>query len=246
MPIMPPELTPSPRSAIVLRPDIAADSRHRCGRAARFDCIHRVRSTLRKMFAAVLPLSKARRQGPASLVGHDGCEQTLVCGPPGSGTGIGAVDERGEASKGWRRTFSRRLPFEPAAERSMRFNPLTEIRQGRPHDEWDARKLADLVVSPDDGEEALESLMVALILHFFYAETDKSFTGISRFLTDPARPVRGQLHRMLETRHLSDGVHPVVATGARRALGLSPSERVRVLARAVSSLSICREPRCRP
>jgi hypothetical protein len=241
--IMPPEPTPSPRSAIVLRQDIGADSRRLHRRAARFDCIHRVRWALRRMLAAVLPLSKARRQGPASLVAHDGREQTLVCGPPGSGTGIGAVDER---SEGWRRTFSRRSPFEPAAERSMRFNPLTEIRHGRPHDEWDARKLAEIVVSPDDGEEALESLMVALILHFFYAEADKSFEGIRTFLTDPARPVRGQLHRMLNTRHLSDGVHPVVASGARRALGLSPSERARVLARAVSSLSICREPQSRP
>lgn len=236
-------------------------------RSARFDRLRRLRSAFGRMLTAVLPLTKGRRQGPSfagdspglltdgstipegSLIGQDGGEHVIAFAPVRSGMGVGVVapiprDERRGADEGWRSTFCPRSPFRPGAGPSMRFNPLTEIRRGCPHDERDARKLAGLVVSPDDGEEALESLMVALILHFFYAEADKSFAGIARFLTDPTRPVRRQFYRMLNTRHLSNGVHPVVASGARRALGLSPSERVRVLARAVSSLSLCLEARC--
>lgn len=196
---------------------------------------------------------------------HEGPEHVLTFAPTRSGKGVGLVvptllswpasavihDIKGEnwqLTAGWRARFSHCLLFNPTDGRSAAYNPLLEVRRGA-HEVRDVQNIADILVDPEGAlerrnhwEKTSHALLVGAILHVLYAGEDKSLRGVANFLSDPACPFEVTLHRMMTTKHLDDGPHPVVASAAREVLNKADNERSGVLSTAMSFLGLYRDP----
>ena len=196
---------------------------------------------------------------------HDGPEHVLTVAPTRSGKGVGLVvptllswpfsvvvhDIKGEnwhLTAGWRSRFSHCLLFNPTDPRSAAYNPLLEVRRGA-HEVRDVQNIADILVDPEGAlerrnhwEKTSHALLVGAILHVLYAGEDKTLRGVASFLSDPACSFEVTLHRMMTTKHLGDGPHPVVASAAREVLNKSDNERSGVLSTAMSFLGLYRDP----
>ena len=196
---------------------------------------------------------------------HEGPEHVMAFAPTRSGKGVGLViptllswpgsavihDIKGEnwnLTAGWRSRFSHCLLFNPTDARSAAYNPLLEVRRGM-HEVRDVQNIADILVDPEGAlerrnhwEKTSHALLVGAILHVLYAGEDKTLRGVANFLSDPASPFEVTLHRMMTTRHLGDGPHPVVASAAREVLNKSENERSGVLSTAMSFLGLYRDP----
>lgn len=196
---------------------------------------------------------------------HEGPEHVLTFAPTRSGKGVGLVvptllswpasavihDIKGEnwqLTAGWRARFSHCLLFNPTDAKSAAYNPLLEVRRGA-HEVRDVQNIADILVDPEGAlerrnhwEKTSHALLVGAILHVLYADEDKSLRGVANFLSDPACPFEVTLHRMMTTKHLADGPHPVVASAAREVLNKADNERSGVLSTAMSFLGLYRDP----
>ena len=197
---------------------------------------------------------------------HAGPEHVMAFAPTRSGKGVGLVvptllswtgsaiihDIKGEnwdLTSGWRARFSRCVRFDPTDRSSPRYNPLMAVRRGE-HEVRDVQNIADILVDPEGSlerrnhwEKTGHALLVGVILHVLYAETDKTLCGCVRFLSDPKRPFTVTLRAMMTTPHLGEkGVHPIVAQAARELLNKSENERSGVLSTAMSFLSLYRDP----
>ena len=200
---------------------------------------------------------------------HDGPEHVMAFAPTRSGKGVGLVvptllvwpgstivhDIKGEnwrLTAGWRARFSHCLCFNPTDPRSVRFNPLLEVRRGR-FEVRDVQNIADILVDPDGAldrrnhwERTGHALLVGVILHVLYAERRKTLAQVATTLSDPAYSFEQTLTRMLHTphvrRHGTDQPHPVVAQVARELLNKSDNERSGVLSTAMSFLALYRDP----
>ena len=197
---------------------------------------------------------------------HDGPEHVLCFAPTRSGKGVGLVvptlltwpgsvivhDIKGEnwgLTAGFRAGHGRVLLFDPTDAKSSAYNPLLEVRRG----DWEVRdvqNIADILVDPEGAldkrnhwEKTSHSLLVGVILHVLYAETDKTLAGVANFLSDPKRSMEATLRAMMSTPHLGEaGVHPVIASSARELLNKSDNERSGVLSTAMSFLGLYRDP----
>src|SRR5271165_6393742 len=197
---------------------------------------------------------------------HDGPEHVLCFAPTRSGKGVGLVvptlltwpgsaivhDIKGEnwtLTAGWRVRFGQVLLFDPTNAASAAYNPWLEVRRG----EWEVRdvqNIADVLVDPEGAlerrnhwEKTSHSLLVGAILHVLYAEADKTLAGVANFLSDPRQPIETTLRAMMTTPHLGErGVHPVIASSARKLLNKSDNERSGVLSTAMSFLGLYRDP----
>lgn len=196
---------------------------------------------------------------------HDGPEHVLCFAPTRSGKGVGLVvptlltwpgsaivhDIKGEnwrLTAGWRARFGRVLLFDPTNPNSSAYNPLLEVRRGDA-EVRDVQNVADILVDPEGAlerrnhwEKTSHSLLVGVILHVLYAEEEKTLAGVANFLSDPRRPTETTLQAMMETAHLGDRPHPVVASAARELLNKSENERSGVLSTAMSFLGLYRDP----
>ena len=200
---------------------------------------------------------------------HDGPEHVLAFAPTRSGKGVGLViptlltwphstvihDIKGEnwqLTAGFRSTFSHCLLFNPADPKSARYNPLLEVRKG----EWEVRdvqNIADILVDPEGAlerrnhwEKTSHALLVGVILHVLYSESEKTLARVASFLSDPSRSIERTLRVMMATNHLGTDkepvVHPVIASVARELLNKSENERSGVLSTAMSFLGLYRDP----
>ena len=200
-----------------------------------------------------------------ALVRHDGPEHVFCFAPTRSGKGVGLVvptlltwphsvlvydikKENWALTAGWRRQFSRTWRFEPTAIDSVRFNPLFEIRKGL-CEVRDTQNIADILVDPtgdkdtrDHWQTTAHSLLCGAILHVLYAEADKTLAGVAAVLSDPGATQTQTLRRMIATRHLEGGPHPLVAQAAREMLNKSDNERSGVFSTAMSCLGLYRDP----
>jgi type IV secretion system protein VirD4 len=196
---------------------------------------------------------------------HDGPEHVLCFAPTRSGKGVGLViptlltwpgsaivhDIKGEnwqLTAGFRARFGRVLLFDPTNPRSAAYNPLLEVRRGDT-EVRDVQNVADILVDPEGAlerrnhwERTSHSLLVGAILHVLYVEKDKTLAGVANFLSDPDREILKVLQAMLETPHLGNRPHPVVASAARELLNKSENERSGVLSTAMSFLGLYRDP----
>ncbi|ULH06444.1 conjugal transfer protein TraG [Alcaligenes faecalis] len=210
-------------------------------------------------------LGKWVERKKAQYLRHDGPEHVMVFAPTRSGKGVGLVvptllswqgscvvhDIKGEnwtLTAGWRSRFSHCLLFNPTDIRSACYNPLLEVRRGT-HEVRDVQNIADILVDPEGAlerrnhwEKTSHALLVGAILHVLYASEDKTLRGVANFLSDPGCPFELTLHRMMQTQHLGDGPHPVVASAAREVLNKSDNERSGVLSTAMSFLGLYRDP----
>ena len=200
-----------------------------------------------------------------SYLRHEGPEHVMAFAPTRSGKGVGLVvptlltwpgsavihDIKGEnwtLTAGWRSRFSHCVLFNPTDARSAAYNPLLEVRRGA-HEVRDVQNIADILVDPEGAlekrnhwEKTSHALLVGAILHVLYAGSDKTLRGVANFLSDPARTFENALHRMMTTRHLPEGPHPVVASAAREVMNKSENERSGVLSTAMSFLGLYRDP----
>ncbi len=200
-----------------------------------------------------------------SYLRHEGPEHVMAFAPTRSGKGVGLVvptlltwpgsavihDIKGEnwtLTAGWRSRFSHCVLFNPTDARSAAYNPLLEVRRGA-HEVSDVQNIADILVDPEGAlekrnhwEKTSHALLVGAILHVLYAGSDKTLRGVANFLSDPARTFENALHRMMTTRHLPEGPHPVVASAAREVMNKSENERSGVLSTAMSFLGLYRDP----
>ena len=140
------------------------------------------------------------------------------------------------------------LLFDPTNALSAAYNPHLEVRRGDT-EVRDVQNVADILVDPEGAlerrnhwEKTSHSLLVGAILHVLYAEPDKTLAGVANFLSDPDREILKTLKAMMETRHLGDRPHPVVASAARELLNKSENERSGVLSTAMSFLGLYRDP----
>ncbi|RRH93268.1 conjugal transfer protein TraG [Mesorhizobium tamadayense] len=204
-----------------------------------------------------------------SYLRHDGPEHVVAFAPTRSGKGVGLVvptllswtgstvihdikGENWELTSGWRSKFSHCLLFNPTDPRSVRYNPLLEVRKG-PNEVRDVQNIADILVDPEGAlerrnhwEKTSHSLLVGAILHVLYAEEEKTLARVATFLSNPQRSFATTLQRMMATNHLGTTnkprVHPVVASAAREVLNKSENERSGVLSTAMSFLGLYRDP----
>jgi type IV secretion system protein VirD4 len=197
---------------------------------------------------------------------HAGPEHVIAFAPTRSGKGVGLVvptlltwphstvihdvnkRENWQLTAGWRSRFSYCLLFDPTDPNSAAYNPLLEVRRG-PTEVRDVQNIADILVDPEGAlerrshwEKTSHSLLVGAILHVLYAEEDKTLHGVANFLSSPQRHINQTLWRMMETRHLGDRPHPVVASAAREVLNKSENEASGVLSTAMSFLGLYRDP----
>jgi type IV secretion system protein VirD4 len=196
---------------------------------------------------------------------HDGPEHVLCFAPTRSGKGVGLVvpslltwpgsvlvhDIKGEnwtLTAGWRARFGPAIKFDPTDPASSAYNPLAEVRLGA-REVRDVQNIADILVDPEGAlerrnhwEKTSHALLVGVILHVLYVEPDKTLAGVAAFLSDPRRPIKTTLRRMMTAQHRKDGPHPVVAAAARELLNKSENERSGVLSTAMSFLGLYRDP----
>ena len=200
---------------------------------------------------------------------HDGPDHVIAFAPTRSGKGVGLViptllswthsavvhDIKGEnwqITSGWRALFSDCVRFDPTDKTSARFNPLMEVRKGD-REVSDVQNIADILVDPEGvleqrnhWEKTAHSLLVGVILHILYADSEKTLARAASFLSDPDRSFRATLAIMMHTNHVGTDdaprTHPVVAQCARELMNKSENELSGVLSTAMSFLSLYRDP----
>ena len=199
---------------------------------------------------------------------HDGSEHVLAFAPSRSGKGVGLVIptllnwtdnvvvhdikcENWEKTAGWRQHHlgSLCLRFDPTCTdgAAARFNPLAEVRTG-PQEVKDAQNVADILIDPagntprDHWDMTAHDLLVGVILHVIYGESNKTLAGCLNFLNPPDRDQESVLRSMIDTRLSRQLTQEVVAGAAQAVLSKAPNERASVLSTATRCLSLYRDP----
>ena len=211
-------------------------------------------------------------KGKLHYLRHSGPEHVLTYAPTRSGKGVGLViptllswpqsaliaDLKGELwelTAGWRQQHAHNkvLRFEPAAAQgTVRWNPLDEVRLGTEHDVADVQNLATILVDPDGRgleshwQKTSQALLVGVMLHALYQArndgTTTSLPAVDRMLADPQRPIAELWKDMTTYGHVNGQVHPVVGAAARDMLDRPEEEAGSVLSSAKSYLALYRDP----
>jgi type IV secretion system protein VirD4 len=212
------------------------------------------------------------RKGNLHYLRHSGPEHVLTYAPTRSGKGVGLViptllswphsaliaDLKGELwelTAGWRQQHAHNkvLRFEPAAAQgTVRWNPLDEVRLGTEHEVADVQNLATILVDPDGRgleshwQKTSQALLVGVMLHALYQArndgTTTSLPAVDRMLADPQRPIAELWKEMTTYGHVNGQVHPVVGAAARDMLDRPEEEAGSVLSSAKSYLALYRDP----
>jgi type IV secretion system protein VirD4 len=169
-------------------------------------------------------------------------------------------DEKGELwalTAGWRaqQAGNAVIRWEPGAvDGSAGFNFLEEVRLGTPHEVADAQNIAQMICDPNgDGIEGKDhwgktsfDLLSAVILHVMYkARADgrvASLADVAFALSDPDETSDALWEQMRTNRHLSTGMHGVVAAAGRDQLDRPEKERGSVLSSAKTYLTLVKDP----
>ncbi len=211
------------------------------------------------------------KRGRSHYLRHCGGEHVLCIAPTGSGKGVGLViptlltwpqstvitDLKGElwgATAGWRqqRGHNKVLRFEPAAQGSVHWNPLDEIRLGTAFEVGDVQNLVNLMVDPDGRglethwQKTSHALLVGVILHALYLakQTGKKATlqNVDRMLSDPQKALSELWHDMRFNLHCNGSQHELVSSSAMDMISRPIEEAGSVLSTAKSYLSLYRDP----
>jgi type IV secretion system protein VirD4 len=150
---------------------------------------------------------------------------------------------------------NRVLKFDPAAPiGSCSFNPLSEVRLGGEYEVADVQNLVTILVDPDGKglndhwAKTAHAFLTGVTLHLLYraknanAPHAASLYDVAMALSDPSRDIKALYDEMLESPHIGDQIHPVVAAAARDMLNRPDTERGSVLSSAMSYLSLYRDP----
>jgi type IV secretion system protein VirD4 len=215
--------------------------------------------------------SGQNKRGRSHYLRHSGGEHVLCIAPTGSGKGVGLViptlltwpqstvitDLKGElwgATAGWRqlRGHNKVLRFEPAAQGSVHWNPLDEIRLGTAFEVGDVQNLVNLMVDPDGRglethwQKTAHALLVGVILHALCLarQTGKKATlpMVDRMLSDPQKALSELWHDMRFNLHRNGSQHELVSSAAMDMISRPIEEAGSVLSTAKSYLSLYRDP----
>jgi type IV secretion system protein VirD4 len=86
-------------------------------------------------------------------------------------------------------------------------------------------------------------MLVGTILHVLYAEVGTTLAANANLLSDSRGPIETTLRATMATPRLgASGVHPVIASAARKLRNKSDNERSGVLSTTVSFRGLCRDP----
>lgn len=203
---------------------------------------------------------------------HDGPEHIAAIAPTRSGKGVGLVvptllswphsvivnDMKAELwamTSGWRKKYAGNvvLKFDPAAaEGSVSFNPLEEVRVGSLNEVGDVQNLVTIIVDPDGKglvdhwAKTAHAFLTGVILHLLYLSRQQGTTAtlekLAMALSDPTRPIDCLYDEMLKNCHQDGKQHPVIAAASRDMLNRGEEERGSVLSAAMSYLSLYRDP----
>ena len=203
---------------------------------------------------------------------HNGPEHVLTYAPTRSGKGVGLIvptllswgasavvtDLKGELwaiTAGWRKTHARNtvLRFEPAAaDGSVCWNPLDEIRLGTEYAVGDVQNLVTLIVDPNGKgldshwQKTAFALLVGVILHALYKAQDEgsaaTLPAVDAMLANPNRDIAELWMEMATYGHLDGQNHPAVGSAARDMMDRPEEEAGSVLSTAKSYLALYRDP----
>lgn len=203
---------------------------------------------------------------------HNGPEHIAAIAPTRSGKGVGLVvpsllswpgsvvvnDQKGELwamTSGWRQKHAGNLvlKFDPAAaENSVSFNPLEEVRVGTIHEVGDVQNLVTIIVDPegkgmsDHWSKTAHAFLTGLILHLQYLARAQgrvaSLPDVAAAISDPNRNVSALYEEMKDNTHVAGQRHMTVANAASDMLNRAEAERSGVLSTAMSYLSLYRDP----
>jgi type IV secretion system protein VirD4 len=212
------------------------------------------------------------KSGQLQYLRHNGPEHVLTYAPTRSGKGVGLVvptllswaqsavitDLKGELwamTAGWRKQYAKNicLKFEPAAANgSVAWNPLDEIRIGTEYEVGDVQNLATLIVDPDGKglndhwQKTSQALLVGVILHVLYKHknegTPATLPYVDSIMADPERDTGELWMEMTQTGHVNGENHPVVGSAGRDMMDRPEEEAGSVLSTAKSYLALYRDP----
>lgn len=205
-----------------------------------------------------------RLRKPGTIIFNNSKEHLLIVAPTRRGKGINFVvptllswtdsavvydikKENWSITAGWRKKFSHVIRFEPAAPYSARFNPLYEIEKG-PREVSLTQNVVEILCDPngtgesDHWQKTANQLLTGVILHILYTGKNKTLAGVYEFLNNPEMDIMRSLTVMLETNHLGQVTHPVIAQTARNMLNKSEKELSGVVSTASSYLYLYQDP----
>ena len=221
----------------------------------------------------------ARRKGQRlDYLTHVGPEHVLLVAPSRSGKGVSVIvptlltwsasmvvhDLKGELhalSAGWRAQHAnnRIIRFDPAApaDKTHKFNPLSELRIGANYEVADAQNAATIIVDPDGKglhdhwTKTAHALLTGVLLYCMYKSRDAgdptrhtaNLYDVAYALSDPSRPVAELYDDMIQNAFgIGGGQHPVIAAAGRDMLNRPDAERGSVLSTTMSYLTLYRDP----
>jgi type IV secretion system protein VirD4 len=146
------------------------------------------------------------------------------------------------------------MRFDPgAAEGSVGFNLLQEIRLDTVHEVGDVQNLVTILVDPDGKglvdhwAKTAHAFLTGAILHVLYKCRAEGRIGalpdVAAALSDLSRAIE-ELYREMRLNRWGTGdtMHPTIAAAARDMENRPPEERGSVLSTAMSFLSLYRDP----
>lgn len=144
---------------------------------------------------------------PGKLICHSGDVHTFIAAPSGTGKNIGPIfatllnyykqvfvlDPKGEnfdTTSKFRSKFSRIIRFDPTDKyRTLRINPVNEIRDGIDYAYADCNAIADAIIPAGDPKniyftDSAKGIVTSALLHIRYSDfNDKSLGGLRDFLS---------------------------------------------------------------
>ena len=213
-------------------------------------------------------------RGRLHYLRHNGPEHIAAIAPTRSGKGVGLVvptllswphsvvvnDQKAELwnlTAAWRKGEAGNvvMKFDPgAAEGSVSFNPLEEIRLGTIHEVGDVQNLVTILVDPegkglvDHWAKTSHAFLTGAILHVLYKKRAEGKVGslpdVALALSDPDRKVMSTLSGDDPEQVGAErrAVHITIASAARDMVNRPDEERGSVLSTAMSFLSLYRDP----
>ncbi len=212
------------------------------------------------------------KDGRFHYLRHNGPEHVLTYAPTRSGKGVGLIvptllswgasavvtDLKGELwamTAGWRKKHAgnKVLRFEPAAANaSVCWNPLDEIRLGTEYAVGDVQNLVTLIVDPNGKgldshwQKTAFALLVGVILHALYKGRDDAvpatLPAVDAMLADPNRDIAELWMEMATYGHIDGQNHPAIGSAARDMMDRPEEEAGSVLSTAKSYLALYRDP----
>ncbi|GAB1253077.1 type IV secretory system conjugative DNA transfer family protein [Desulfovibrio falkowii] len=223
---------------------------------------------------------KCKPQTRQVYLRHSGPQHVLVFAPTRSGKGVGLVlptllswlestlvldikGENYELTAGWRKSIGHKiLRFDPKnVTRTVRFNPLAEIRLYQDEAVQDAQAIATILLDPDGKglkeyfDKAAFAFFTGAVLHCLIinlaANRTATMNDLAMMFTDPDKSTDELLTSMIETDHVktlgnscrfAKEIHDLIASSAQEMLNKADRERSGVLSSAGVNLSIYKDP----